>query len=778
MSVKKSLVIYCGGTIGMVKGSNGYVTQKDFFAKFVESIPELNDVGMQQKVKEKRLFCNVTSCVSSRCAEKLDTLHGITCQEQVCVDDGLYNHANERSQEYKKCKLNKLKDIDQLFSDSTIDKNKYNCKIADHIGCKNAPQDMVINEYCDVSNDYLQHINSENSHVVYSNIENEMDQMVEEDSFDLYTNNDDQHIDTNNDEQYNEIATKEKDTFRYLWNNKYHEEIYNQNNREYKQNDKFAKNCTFNISNVKSSTGDVNQNSMATKKIEMQQEDIEFVNKNKISNTFITPTGIFYDIIELDVIIDSSNANLENYFEILKMIKLYYEQYSGFVIVHGTDTMTYASSYISSMTKNLLKPIVFTGSISPMTVKLSEGVNNLSKSLKYANKLKGGVYVQFGHLLCDGSKITKVSVDNENAFIGCAGYSFYKSRFGDLYKILDKSKNYKENKNQNFEANKNQNFKVNNYANEVNKHTYEVNKYTNEDNNKVVNNEINTNKDNKNRCEDKNQNTNFVKNEGKLNIEQINDPNGFNINKKEYKNSIDNVDYSYEDDKVSFKNKKSIDINFYAQQKPFISAMENKKHKNLENKTKEILVLDKLKNNRRRQKEKINTNEIKNDITIEKEDSILTIDNKVNAELNNSKSNEFVDDFIEETVFFNRFETKIAIVKIYPNIQKDYFEFLVKTHKAIILETYGTGNGLGNCHEILEILEKYIKDGNFVINVSQCLNGFVNNDYEANDGLSRIGVIGGRNITSEALFCHLASILGNFEAINAKDEIINLINNW
>lgn len=86
-------------------------------------------------------------------------------------------------------------------------------------------------------------------------------------------------------------------------------------------------------------------------------------------------------IVQLDfkviVNIDSSNMNPEIWTQIAKHIYELYDKYDGFVIAHGTDTMAYSASAISFALQNLGKPIVFTGSMIPLSEIGSDGRNNL-----------------------------------------------------------------------------------------------------------------------------------------------------------------------------------------------------------------------------------------------------------------------------------------------------------------------------------------------------------------------------------------------------------------
>jgi len=77
--------------------------------------------------------------------------------------------------------------------------------------------------------------------------------------------------------------------------------------------------------------------------------------------------------IAFDPLIDSSNLNPEVWIKIASLIKENYEKYDGFVILHGTDTMSYSASALSFMLENLDKPVVFTGSQLPIGMLRTDG---------------------------------------------------------------------------------------------------------------------------------------------------------------------------------------------------------------------------------------------------------------------------------------------------------------------------------------------------------------------------------------------------------------------
>ncbi|KAH7952124.1 hypothetical protein HPB52_018943 [Rhipicephalus sanguineus] len=71
---------------------------------------------------------------------------------------------------------------------------------------------------------------------------------------------------------------------------------------------------------------------------------------------------VVYTISEYNPLLDSSNATMDDWLQIAKDIKKYYDSYQGFIVLHGTDTMAYTSSALSFLLENLGKSVVVTGS--------------------------------------------------------------------------------------------------------------------------------------------------------------------------------------------------------------------------------------------------------------------------------------------------------------------------------------------------------------------------------------------------------------------------------
>lgn len=129
------------------------------------------------------------------------------------------------------------------------------------------------------------------------------------------------------------------------------------------------------------------------------------------------------DAQSLSPIIDSSDIDPDNWVEIADIIYKNYENYDGFVILHGTDTMAYSASALSFMFDNLGKPIIFTGSQLPIGAPRTDGKENLIAAVEIAaaKDAEGHarvpeVCIYFDTLLMRGNRTTKTSSDNFRAF--------------------------------------------------------------------------------------------------------------------------------------------------------------------------------------------------------------------------------------------------------------------------------------------------------------------------------------------------------------------------
>ena len=121
--------------------------------------------------------------------------------------------------------------------------------------------------------------------------------------------------------------------------------------------------------------------------------------------------------------IDSSDMSPARWTDLSHTIADHYDQYDGFVVLHGTDTMAYTASALSYMLENLTKPVVFTGSQLPIGQLRTDGKENLITSIEIAaakndegKAMVPEVGIYFGGHLLRGNRTTKQSAEEFNAF--------------------------------------------------------------------------------------------------------------------------------------------------------------------------------------------------------------------------------------------------------------------------------------------------------------------------------------------------------------------------
>ena len=133
--------------------------------------------------------------------------------------------------------------------------------------------------------------------------------------------------------------------------------------------------------------------------------------------------GCEIDTYSFDPLIDSSDMQPEFWVRLASMIQENYSKYDGFVVLHGTDTMSYTASALSFMFENLAKPVVLTGSQLPIGMLRTDGKENLISSIEIAssadengNPVVPEVCIYFDAHLYRGNRTTKYNAENFRAF--------------------------------------------------------------------------------------------------------------------------------------------------------------------------------------------------------------------------------------------------------------------------------------------------------------------------------------------------------------------------
>jgi L-asparaginase len=124
-----------------------------------------------------------------------------------------------------------------------------------------------------------------------------------------------------------------------------------------------------------------------------------------------------FDLVDLLPLIDSSDLRLNDWSRICQTILSNQLSYSGFVVIHGTDTLAYTAAALSFALKGLNQPVVVTGSQYPLGVEGSDAPTNLLDSLRYLTQSDAaGVRVCFGGLNLQANRVRKVDAQDYVAF--------------------------------------------------------------------------------------------------------------------------------------------------------------------------------------------------------------------------------------------------------------------------------------------------------------------------------------------------------------------------
>ncbi len=136
----------------------------------------------------------------------------------------------------------------------------------------------------------------------------------------------------------------------------------------------------------------------------------------------LTQLDCHIDTVSFDEPIDSSNMNTEHWVGIAHIIEKHYKTHDGFVVLHGSDTMSYTASALGFMLENLRKPVIFTGSQLPIGDLRTDAKENLITSIQIAALQEKGrpviqeVGLYFEYKLYRANRTTKINAEQFEAF--------------------------------------------------------------------------------------------------------------------------------------------------------------------------------------------------------------------------------------------------------------------------------------------------------------------------------------------------------------------------
>jgi L-asparaginase len=124
-----------------------------------------------------------------------------------------------------------------------------------------------------------------------------------------------------------------------------------------------------------------------------------------------------WEFYELSPLLDSSNMTVREWNCIAELIAQKYDDYDGFVVLHGTDTMAYTAAALSYLIQNNAKPVVITGSQKSIFNQDTDARENLRDAFLYAcDDGACGVHIVFDHKVILGTRARKMRTKSYNAF--------------------------------------------------------------------------------------------------------------------------------------------------------------------------------------------------------------------------------------------------------------------------------------------------------------------------------------------------------------------------
>lgn len=127
--------------------------------------------------------------------------------------------------------------------------------------------------------------------------------------------------------------------------------------------------------------------------------------------------------VSFETPIDSSNMNPAHWVQLAEIIETHYTRFDGFVVLHGSDTMSYTASAISFMLENLAKPVIFTGSQLPIGDLRTDAKENLITAIQIASLRENNrpkvaeVCLYFEYKLYRANRTTKINAEHFDAFV-------------------------------------------------------------------------------------------------------------------------------------------------------------------------------------------------------------------------------------------------------------------------------------------------------------------------------------------------------------------------
>ena len=134
--------------------------------------------------------------------------------------------------------------------------------------------------------------------------------------------------------------------------------------------------------------------------------------------TYVPDSRHYCEIDSIQILnIDSTNIQPSHWLAVSKAIEEHYEEYDGFVITHGTDTMAYTAAALSYLIQNNRRPIVITGAQKPIDLAITDARSNLMDSLRFASHDRAhGISIVFGGKVIAGTRAKKEFSKSYNAF--------------------------------------------------------------------------------------------------------------------------------------------------------------------------------------------------------------------------------------------------------------------------------------------------------------------------------------------------------------------------